>query len=282
MTAMLQTPASFTSLIDPPPAAQATHATQPLTFIFHAGRLLLREADLALPDDDVVTQLRLDPRRVQPVGLLGERYCQTGWLDDDALAPPGYAWRGLRSLFGEFDEALLGVAGRAAQVAEWARTHRFCGACGNGTVRLAGERCFKCVNCGHMAYPRISPAMMVLIRNGDKVLLALHTQSAVKRYVPLAGFVEAGESIEEAVHREVFEEVGLRVHNLRYFGSQSWPFPHSLMIAFTADYLDGDIRTDPKEILEARWFGPDDEWPERVPHVSISSILVDANRPSGR
>jgi NAD+ diphosphatase len=132
-----------------------------------------------------------------------------------------------------------------------------------------------------MAYPRISPAMMVLIRKGDSVLLALHTQSAVKRFVPLAGFLEAGESIEEAVHREVFEEVGLRVQNLRYFGSQSWPFPHSLMIAFTADYLDGEIRTDPNEILEARWFGPDDEWPERVPHVSVSSVLVDAHRPPG-
>jgi NAD+ diphosphatase len=174
---------------------------------------------------------------------------------------------------------LLGVAARAVQVAEWARTHRFCGACGSGTARLDHERCFKCTNCGHMAYPRISPAMMVLIRKGDSVLLALHTQSAVKRFVPLAGFLEAGESVEEAVHREVFEEVGLRVQNLRYFGSQSWPFPHSLMIAFTADYLDGEIRTDPNEILEARWFGPDDEWPERVPHVSVSSVLVDAHRP---
>jgi NAD+ diphosphatase len=123
---------------------------------------------------------------------------------------------------------------------------------------------------------------MVLIRKGDSCLLALHTQSAVKRFVPLAGFLEAGETIEEAVHREVFEEVGLRVQNLRYFGSQSWPFPHSLMIAFTADYLDGEIRTDPNEILEARWFGPDDEWPERVPHVSISSMLVDAHRPPNR
>jgi NAD+ diphosphatase len=99
--------------------------------------------------------------------------------------------------------------------------------------------------------------------------------------VPLAGFLEAGESIEEAVHREVFEEVGLRVHNLSYFGSQSWPFPHSLMIAFTADYLDGEIRVDPAEITEARWFGPGDEWPERVPHISISSVLVDAHRPPG-
>jgi NAD+ diphosphatase len=277
---MLQTPASFTPLMAPPASPDARST---LSFIFHAGRLLVREADLALPDAAVVQGLARDQDpatpRLQPVGLLDERYCQTGWVDDEALAPSGYGWRGLRSLFGELDEALLGVAMRAVQVAEWARTHRFCGACGSGTVLAAGERCFKCVNCGHMAYPRISPAMMVLIRKGDQVLLALHTQSAVKRFVPLAGFLEAGESIEEAVHREVFEEVGLRVHNLRYFGSQSWPFPHSLMIAFTADYLAGEIRTDPDEIQEARWFGPGDAWPERVPHVSISSILVDTYRP---
>jgi NAD+ diphosphatase len=273
---MLQTPASFTPLMAPQQDAA------PLSFVFHGGRLLVREADLGLPDEAAVRGLALDPRRLQPVGLLDDVYCQTGWVDDEALAPPGYAWRGLRSLFGEFDEGRLGVAARASQIAEWARTHRFCGACGSGTEPAAGERCFKCVNCGHMAYPRISPAMMVLIRNGDKVLLALHTQSAVRRFVPLAGFLEAGETIEEAVHREVFEEVGLRVHNLRYFGSQSWPFPHSLMIAFTADYLDGDIRIDANEIIEARWFGPDDEWPERVPHVSISSMLVDAHRPPAR
>jgi NAD+ diphosphatase len=273
---MLQTPASFTPLMAPPQESQSGDA---LSFIFHAGRLLVREADLSLPDRSALAGLEFDPQALQPVGLLDGRYCQAGWVDDESRVPSGYAWRGLRSLFGELDEALLGVAGRAAQVAEWARTHRFCGACGSGTARLAGERCFKCANCGHMAYPRISPAMMVLIRKGDSVLLALHTQSAVKRFVPLAGFLEAGESIEEAVHREVFEEVGLRVHNLRYFGSQSWPFPHSLMIAFTADYLDGEIRTDPNEILEARWFGPDDEWPERVPHVSVSSVLVDAHRP---
>jgi NAD+ diphosphatase len=258
---MLQTPASFTPLMTPRSSPDA------LSFIFHAGRLLVREADLALPDADAVTGLHLDPARLQPVGLLGERYCQTGWVDDEGVAPAGYAWRGLRSLFGELDETLLGVAMRAVQVAEWARTHRFCGACGSGTALAGGERCFKCVNCGHMAYPRISPAMMVLIRKGDAVLLALHTQSAVQRFVPL--------------HPQADLLEHLAVQNLRYFGSQSWPFPHSLMIAFTADYLDGEIRTDPTEILEARWFGPLDEWPERVPHVSISSILVDAHRPGG-
>jgi NAD+ diphosphatase len=271
---MLQTPASFTPLM-----SRQDHP-DPLTFLFHQGRLLVREHDLALPGAAQLARLDLDPLRLQPVGLLAGRYARAGWVEDER-APDGHAWRGLRSLFGEFDEAMLGLAGRAYQIAEWARTHRFCGACGSATVLAAGERCFQCVACGHMAYPRISPAMMVLIRKGDAVLLALHANSPVSRFTPLAGFLEAGESIEEAVHREVFEEVGLRVRNLRYFASQSWPFPHSLMIAFTADYLDGEIRIDPVEIAEARWFGPGDEWPARVPQVSISSMLVDAHRPPG-
>jgi NAD+ diphosphatase len=273
---MLQTPVSFKPLFAPHPDPE------PLSFLFHQGRLLVREDGLALPDAALLAQIGVPETNLQPLGLLGERYCRAGWADEEAVLPPGYGWRGLRSLFGEMDEQLLGLAARAAQVAEWARTHRFCGACGSGTALATGERCFKCVNCGHMAYPRISPAMMVLIRKGDAVLLAMHVASPTKRFVPLAGFLEAGESVEEAVHREVFEEVGLRVTNLRYFGSQSWPFPHSLMLAFTADYVDGEIRVDPSEIAEARWFGPDDEWPERVPHVSISSVLVDAHRPPGR
>jgi NAD+ diphosphatase len=273
---MLQTPTSFTPLITP------QQHDDPLNFLFHGGKLLVREPDLALPGAAVLAGLDLDPARLQPVGLLDGRYAQAGWLDSDAAPPAGYSWRPLRSLFGALDDVQLSVAGRAAQITEWARTHRFCGACGSATERASGERCFKCVACGHMAYPRISPAMMVLIRKGDSVLLAMHVASSAKRFTPLAGFLEAGEAIEEAVHREVFEEVGLRVTNLRYFGSQSWPFPHSLMIAFVADYLDGEIRVDPSEIAEARWFGPGDEWPERVPHVSISSVLVDAHRPPGR
>ncbi len=271
---MLQTPASFTPLMEP------VSAPDPLTFVFFEGRLLVHETDLSLPGPGHLAELGIGAN-LHPVGMLGGRYCQAGWHTHDA-APAGYAWRGLRSLFGEIDDALLGVAARASQIAEWARTHRFCGACASPMRLAPGERCFACSACGMMAYPRISPAMMVLVRKGDQVLLALHAKSAVRRFIPLAGFLEAGESIEEAVHREVFEEVGLRVHNLQYFASQSWPFPHSLMIAFTADYLDGEIKVDTTEIIEARWFGPHDEWPEQVAHVSVSSMLVDAHRPPGR
>ncbi|GAB3369342.1 NAD(+) diphosphatase [Massilia agri] len=274
---MLLTPPSFTPLFASRPDPH------PLSFVFHAGRLLVRESDLALPDTALLAQLDVDRARLQPLGMLGERYCETGWFDSEPVLPPGYVLLSLRAvLFSNMDESLRGLAARAAQVAEWARTHRFCGACGSSTVLATGERCYQCVQCGHMAYPRISPAMMVLIKKGDSVLLAMHLHSPTKRFVPLAGFLEAGESVEEAIHREVYEEVGLRVQNLRYFASQSWPFPHSLMLAFTADYLDGEIRVDATELAEARWFGPDDEWPERVPHISVSSVLVDAHRPPGR
>ncbi|MEO7496986.1 MAG: NAD(+) diphosphatase [Massilia sp.] len=270
---MLQTPARFTPLMTVPALP-----ADPLSFVFNQGRLLVREADLALPEPAAIARLGL-ANPFQPVGLLDGRYCQAGWSDSDALPAAGYAWRGLRTLFGALDDDALGVASRAAQIAEWARTHRFCGACGSPMQVAPAERCFVCKRCGHLAYPRISPAMMVLIRKGDAVLLALHKGSPYQRFTPLAGFLEAGESVEEAVHREVFEEVGLQVGNLQYFASQSWPFPHSLMLAFTADYVGGEIRIDPEELSEARWFGPHDVWPERIPHISISTIMIDAHRP---
>jgi NAD+ diphosphatase len=273
---MLHTPDTFSPII------HSQQHDEALTFIVHRGELLLRNSVLGLPDAAAVAALALAPERIHALGTLEGRYYQMAWLDQavptDALGGD-YGWHGLRSLFGVVDDGFLGLAGRAMQLAEWARTHRYCGVCATAMQQLAGERCYKCPNCGHSAYPRISPAMMVLIRKGDSVLLALHTNSPYKRYTALAGFVEAGESIEEAIHREVREEVGLRVHNLQYFGSQSWPFPHSLMVAYTADYLDGEIRIEPSEIAEARWFGPDDEWPELPIKVSIASRLVDAHRP---
>ena len=294
---MLKTPASFTSLL----AAQA-HAA-PANFVFLGDDLLVHEARLALPSLETLAELGLPPGQFYPVGLLDGQYCQTAWISkenqgakDSApsvsgaaigaggpnpadLSGAGLAFRKLRSLFGNMDEALLSVAGRAFQISNWARTHRFCGACGTPTVHLAGERCVKCPACGFMAYPRISPAMMVLIRRGDSILLARHKTSPAAFFTALAGFVEAGESVEEAIHREVFEEVGLKVRNIAYFGSQPWPFPHSLMIAYTAEFESGAITIDEAEIAEARWFGPDDALP-KIPHgVSIASDLIRAHLP---
>lgn len=121
--------------------------------------------------------------------------------------------------------------------------------------------------------------MMVLIKRGDEILLARHSAYAQARYTALAGFVEAGENIEEAIHREVLEEVGLYVKDLRYFGSQSWPFPHSLMIAYTAEYDGGELRIQEDELDDARWFGPEDFLPSLPSMESIAGRLVRANLP---
>ena len=274
---MLQTPPSFTPLL------VAQHHAEPINFLFRGDALMVRDSDLAPPDETALAHLLPDTRQFLPVGLIAERYCQTTWLEPGSAPAPGFIFRKLRSLFGVIDDNLLAVAGRAFQIAEWARTHRFCGACGTATVHVQGERCMRCPSCGHMAYPRISPAMMVLIRRGDAVLLARHTNSPTQFFTALAGFLEAGESIEDAVHREVFEEVGLKVRNVAYFGSQPWPFPHSLMIAFTAEYVSGDIVVDESEIAEAQWFGPDDPFPKVPPlGLSIAGHLIHAHLPARR
>ncbi|HEX2546979.1 MAG TPA: NAD(+) diphosphatase, partial [Ramlibacter sp.] len=248
---MLVTPVHFVPLHAPQPGADEH------IFVFRGGALLVRESDLGLPDATACLALGVPLEESRAVGMLGPRYCRSAWVAASAVDPgQGFAFRPLRALFGAFDPDLLAVAFRAYQIAEWARTHRFCGACGGPMEALAGERCMRCTRCGHAAYPRISPAMMVLVKKGDAILLARNATSPTGRFSALAGFLEAGESVEDAVHREVHEEVGLRVRDLRYFGSQSWPFPHSLMIAFTAEWDGGDIVVDTREIAEARWFGP--------------------------
>lgn len=273
---MLKTPASFFPLHTP-----QTHP-DPRTFVFRGDELLIRETDLALPDAIACASIGLQITRIHPVGLLDDRYYQTVWVDRDTVATPGHVFKRLRAMFGALDEPLIALAGRAFQIANWARSHRYCGACAAPMALVPGERCFKCPACGIVAYPTISPAMMVLIKKGDSILLARNALSTTHRFSALAGFLEAGESIEEAVHREVFEEVGLRIGQLEYFGSQSWPFPHSLMIAFSAEYVSGEITVDQREIAEARWFGPDDILPEIPPPVSIAGLLIGAHLPGAR
>ena len=271
---MIVTPASFTPLIT------RAEGVGVRTFVFRHYDILVRTADAALPDEATTARLGHERAAEIPVGLWGKDYCRAIWVPKAATAPEGYEFKGLRTLWTRVDDAFLAVAGRALQLAEWARTHRFCGSCGQPMTLAPGERAMKCA-CGHTAYPRVSPAMMVLVKKGPAILLARNVAvPAGGRMSALAGFVEPGESIEDAIHREVREEVGVEVDDLRYFGSQSWPFPHSLMIAFTAEYAGGDIRCEPAEIAEARWFGPGDVLPELSPKQSISRALIDANLPA--
>lgn len=193
-----------------------------------------------------------------------------------ALEPPaGMVWLGLRALFGQLDERLFTVAGRAAQLVAWDRDHQFCGRCGSRTAPVAGERARRCPECGLTAFPRLSPAIIVLIERGDRVLLARGHGMPAGRHGIVAGFVEPGESLEEAVRREVWEEVGLDIDDVRYFGSQAWPFPHAIMIGFTAKHAAGEIELRDGELAAAGWFALN-ALPKVPSKMSIARRLLDA------
>lgn len=181
----------------------------------------------------------------------------------------------LRSVFELAGDAAFALAGRAVQLLDWQRQHRFCGQCGTATERLADEHAMRCPACGLMVYPRISPAVMVLVCKGEQLLLARSPRFKPGVFSALAGFVEPGETLEQCASREVREEVGIDIANLRYFASQPWPFPNSLMVAFLADYAGGEITPEPAEIEAAGWFSPDD-LPLLPDPVSISRRLIDA------
>ncbi len=181
----------------------------------------------------------------------------------------------LRAVFQLAGPELFALAGRATQLLDWQNNHRFCGKCGTPTERKAGEQAMQCPACGLLAYPRLSPAIMVLVRDGEKLLLARSPHFKPGVFSALAGFVEPGETLEECARREVREEVGIEIANLRYFDSQPWPFPNSLMIAFFADYAGGELQPDPSEIEAAEWFTAD-TMPLLPDAISISRRLIDA------
>ncbi len=175
------------------------------------------------------------------------------------------------------DEAEYAWLSRAAQLATWHEQHRFCGRCGGALSHHAQDLAKTCEPCGLSQYPRISPCIIVLVLRGDECLLAHAPHYAAGRYSTLAGFIEAGETAEAAVAREIQEEVGIEVENVRYFKSQSWPFPHALMLGFFADYRAGDLVPDGVEILDARWFSRDN-LPDLPPSFSISRQLIESYR----
>jgi NAD+ diphosphatase len=267
----MNTPAGF----EPAFASPAEPSTDALCFVWRDDKILARAGDPPeLPMLSDVMRLSVDGAR-HYLGRLAGRDCVAIRTAAGAAIAEGWEWRGLRSLFLQIPDPVLAVAGRASQIIEWDRSHQFCGRCGTATRNRTEERAKECPSCGHVVYPRVSPAMMALVTRGKELLLARSKRFAVPVYSALAGFVEAGESIEDCVHREVREEVGIDVHDLRYVASQSWPFPHSLMIAYTAEYASGEVRPCDDEILDARWF-PLDALPQLPNPVSIARALIDS------
>ncbi|MDK2948586.1 MAG: diphosphatase [Methanolobus sp.] len=287
----IQTP-DFLPLVRPPLKDDNSGS---LCFAFKNRELLLigEEGNYRLPLMKEMENLNFTGIRVQYLGELKEISCYSmeldGSKDTGELVSEGpfkdpsltdvcelsekTCFVGLRELNGILEETLTALAGKAVHIMEWDKNTLYCGRCGNGTSLKEKERAKQCPECGFTSFPKISPAIIVMIEKEDKLLLARSPHFPPGRYSIIAGFVEPGESIEQAVVREVMEEVGIKIKNIRYFGSQPWPFPDSLMIGFTAEHAEGDIQIDGFEIEDAGWYRIDE-----IPHVpgttSISGQLI--------
>ncbi len=253
------------------------HSNNAWWFLFHGDRLLVevRGVEVAIPRWGSAEDAGLSPVRTQFLGTLDGAPCYSGELAGEA-GPEGTSFRALRPLLRVLPEEMFSLAGRAFQVMDWDRTHQFCGKCGRRTDPLEGERGRVCVGCGLHFFPRITPAIIVAVVRDGKILLAQSSRFPAAFYSVLAGFVEPGETLEECVRREVREEVGIEVENLRYFGSQPWPFPHSLMVGFTASFAGGDLVLEEKEIVQAGWFDAEEVLRLQIPHHgSIARRMID-------
>jgi NAD+ diphosphatase len=255
----------------------ATRDELAIWFPFHGGNVLVGVS----ADGPALMLCRhpgehgLETKREHYLGTYGGQHCYTAELTGPDGLPPNHALLGLRDLFGHVDDTLAGLSGRAFQILEWDRNHRYCGRCGGETIPRTTERARECPSCKRTSYPPVAPAIMILIINGRSLLLARKFGWGNTRYSALAGFVEPGETLETTVIRETREEVGVEIKNIRYFGSQPWPFPNNLMIAFTAEYAGGKITPDGVEIEEARFFDIE-ELPKLPPSISISRRMITA------
>ena len=220
-------------------------------------------------------ELGLPGTREQYLGTLEGTHCYSVELPEDAQAPEGMKFADLRQAYTEMSEKCFALVNKAVQIMEWDRTNQYCSRCGAKTAQKHGERGKECPDCGELFYPRISPAVIVLIRKGHEVLMARSPNFMPGLYGLIAGFVEPGESAEAAVIREIREEVGIEVRNITYFGTQAWPFPNSLMIGFTAEYDSGDIQPDGFEIEDAKWFSVEN-LPVLPGKISIARKLIDS------
>lgn len=216
------------------------------------------------------------PESEHVLGHDGETPYRAARVGADFAPPMDADMVDLRQAFAILDEADWVMAGRAQQILGWEHDHRFCGRCGSATERHTSERSMSCPGCGMMSFPRLTPAIITLVEREDgRALLAWGRQFPGRFFSALAGFVEPGESLEETVEREIKEEVGIGVSDIRYFGSQPWPFPHSLMIGFQARYLHGDLKLQESEIVEADWFHAHELPPVPKGRMSIAGWLIE-------
>ncbi len=248
-------------------------------FIFRDNNLLIlidsgKNSQYSIPLIKNMKELKMKPIRTQYLGRFNNIYCYSAEVPGNTKPPQNMSFHNLRRLYGLIDPDLFQLAGYASQIVRWDQTFQYCGRCGAKTINLENERAKICKECGLINYPRLSPAVIVAVIRENKILLARANHFKKDMYSVLAGFVEPGETLEDCVKREVKEEVNIEIKNIRYFGSQSWPFTDSLMVGFIADYKKGELSVDKNEIAEANWFGPNN-LPNIPGKFSIARELID-------
>ena len=256
--------------------APSSRTEKALWFAFRGRELLLYKklSPLAVPKLKAFEELGLQAQRLQYLGVLGRLHCYSVELEAEAEAPKGMEFLELKRAYELLGKNCFFLANKAVQIMEWDRTTQYCSRCGKKTEKLPQERGKKCPNCKELFFPRISPAIIVLIKKGKELLLVRAPDFPKGVYSLVAGFVEPGESAEAAVIREVWEEVGIRIKNLNYFGTQPWPFPNSLMIGFSAEYESGKVSPDGLEIEAAAWFSAE-KLPALPGKISIARKLIE-------
>jgi NAD+ diphosphatase len=271
-------PNQFLSAVEAPPNARHPADGRPLgrCFAFVGADLLVHAPDstIEVPTWDDLRRWALTSIRQQYLGSLDGEPCWSAELPTTLTPPDRTSLVGIRALYGELPEPHYALAGRAIQVIAWERDHQFCGRCGTPTECVPVERARRCPACGLISYPRLTPAIIVLIEREGRILLARGHAFAPGRFGIIAGFVEPGESLEEAVRREVREETGIELADVAYFGSQPWPFPHGIMIGFRAKHLRGEIAIADGELAEADWYAVD-QLPAIPTKLSIARRLID-------
>ena len=238
--------------------------------------LTSKNSEFLIFEEDDLKWSEMEMFNKQYIGYLNDQPCYLleitpeSKLDDDLVLTP------LRNLLGRIPDSLFTVCSRSLQLSEWMRNNQFCGVCGTKMKMHETERAMFCECNNVLVYPRISPCIIVLVTKGEELLLAHNKNFPGTFYSTLAGFIEAGESAESAIHREIFEEVKVRVQNIKYFGSQSWPFPSQLMLGYHAEYLEGEITPDGEEIDLADWFHYKDLPNVPTGNISISGQLIES------
>jgi len=246
-------------------------------FIFQDQKLLI---DTTKIGTDAICacspeQLGVTPTFSQFLGRYGRTNCFVAEVQKSPTSlPPSVQFKGLRALFGTMDDDLFILAGKAMQILHWHKEHRFCGKCGTAMKNRKTELAKICPACDFVSFPRLSPAVIMSVTRGNQILLGRAPRFPPGMYSTLAGFVEPGETLEEAVKREVREEVNIRINNIKYVASQPWPFPHSIMIGFSASYVDGEIEIDNHELEDAKWFSVRN-LPALPSKITIARLLID-------